>query len=72
MKADGFNERVSVRMPPELIEQLEELVDDGEYSNRSDAIRSAARELVRETDDDPRLDRPEPTNRADLWGGGDA
>lgn len=32
-------ERITVRMPHRLIEDLDALVDAGEYSNRSEAVR---------------------------------
>ena len=39
-------ERVTVRLPHESVEALESLVKSGEYSNLSDAIRSAIDRLL--------------------------
>ena len=39
-------ERVTLRIPEQQIERVEQLVERGEYPNRSEAIRSAVRELV--------------------------
>lgn len=38
---------VTVKMPDAYIEGLEELVRDGRYSSRSEAIRVAVRDLLR-------------------------
>jgi Arc/MetJ-type ribon-helix-helix transcriptional regulator len=39
-------ERVTLRIPRQQVEQVEELVETGEYPNRSEAIRSAVRTMV--------------------------
>jgi len=41
-------ERVTLRIPKEQIEEVEQMVDTGEYPNRSEAIRSAVREMLAE------------------------
>ena len=41
-------ERVTLRIPKQQIEEVEEMVDTGEYPNRSEAIRSAVREMLAE------------------------
>lgn len=42
-------ERVTVRMPDELIEAAQAAADSGEYANRSAAIRDAvAKQLIEE------------------------
>lgn len=41
-------ERVTLRIPKEQIEEVEQMVDTGEYPNRSEAIRSAVREMLSE------------------------
>jgi len=41
-------ERVTLRIPKQQIEEVEHLVDSGEYPNRSEAIRSAVREKLAE------------------------
>lgn len=38
---------VTVKMPDAYIEGLDELVKDGRYSSRSEAIRIAVRDLLR-------------------------
>lgn len=50
-------ERVTLRIPKQQVEAVEELVETGEYPNRSEAIRSAVRELVDEQDDSDRSRR---------------
>ncbi|AGB37672.1 ribbon-helix-helix domain-containing protein [Natronococcus occultus] len=44
-------ERVTLRIPKQQIEEVERLVDSGEFPNRSEAIRSAVREMVNEQSD---------------------
>lgn len=39
-------DRVTLRIPEQQIEAVEQLVETGQYPNRSEAIRSAVRELV--------------------------
>ncbi|WP_254531431.1 ribbon-helix-helix domain-containing protein [Natrinema gelatinilyticum] len=46
-------ERVTLRIPKQQIEEVEQLVDSGEFPNRSEAIRSAVREMVNEQQDRP-------------------
>ncbi|QFU81427.1 ribbon-helix-helix domain-containing protein [Natronorubrum aibiense] len=46
-------ERVTLRIPKQQIEEVEQLVDSGEYPNRSEAIRSAVREMINEQQDGP-------------------
>ncbi|WP_299264484.1 ribbon-helix-helix domain-containing protein [Halorientalis sp.] len=41
-------ERVTLRIPKQQIEEVERLVDSGEYPNRSEAIRSAVRDMLNE------------------------
>ncbi len=43
-------ERVTLRIPEQQVEAVEALVDDGEYPNRSEAIREAVRTMVKEKD----------------------
>lgn len=35
------SERVTIRLPKDVLDALEELVENGKYSNKSDAIREA-------------------------------
>ena len=44
-------ERVTLRIPKQQIEEVEQMVETGEFPNRSEAIRSAVREMVNERDD---------------------
>jgi len=46
-------ERVTLRIPKEQIEEVEQMVETGEYPNRSEAIRSAVREMLAEQDNSP-------------------
>ncbi|WP_408957470.1 ribbon-helix-helix domain-containing protein [Natrinema sp. 74] len=46
-------ERVTLRIPKQQIEEVEQLVDSGEFPNRSEAIRSAVREMINEQQDAP-------------------
>lgn len=39
-------ERVTLRMPKQQIEELEQLVHVGEFPNRSEAIRAAVRDML--------------------------
>ncbi|MCW4051076.1 MAG: ribbon-helix-helix domain-containing protein [Candidatus Bathyarchaeota archaeon] len=38
---------ISLRMPDRLLEEIDRLVEQGSYANRTDAFRDAARLLVR-------------------------
>jgi Arc/MetJ-type ribon-helix-helix transcriptional regulator len=44
-------ERVTLRIPKQQIEEVEHMVETGEFPNRSEAIRSAVREMVNERDE---------------------
>jgi Arc/MetJ-type ribon-helix-helix transcriptional regulator len=44
-------ERVTLRIPKQQIEEVERMVDTGEFPNRSEAIRSAVREMINEQED---------------------
>jgi len=41
-------ERVTLRIPKQQIEAVEQMVETGKYPNRSEAIRSAVREMLDE------------------------
>jgi len=41
-------ERVTLRIPKQQIEEVEQMVELGEYPNRSEAIRAAVRQMVAE------------------------
>ena len=44
-------ERVTLRIPKQQIEEVEQMVETGEFPNRSEAIRSAVREMLSEQND---------------------
>ncbi|MGQ4554696.1 ribbon-helix-helix protein, CopG family [Halobellus sp. GM3] len=44
-------ERVTLRIPKQQIEEVEQMVETGEFPNRSEAIRSAVREMINEQQD---------------------
>ncbi|ERH04481.1 MAG: transcriptional regulator, CopG family protein [Halorubrum sp. J07HR59] len=44
-------ERITLRIPEQQVEGVEQIVDTGEFPNRSEAIRSAVREMLNEHDD---------------------
>ncbi|MFB6193976.1 MAG: ribbon-helix-helix domain-containing protein [Halobaculum sp.] len=50
-------ERVTLRIPKQQVEAVEEMVETGEFPNRSEAIRSAVREMVNEQEDSDRSRR---------------
>ena len=59
--AKGSNnmERVTLRIPKQQIEEVERMVELGDYPNRSEAIRAAVREMVaEERSDDRPTERP--------------
>lgn len=39
-------ERATIRMPKQQLDLVDEMVESGEYPNRSEAIRAAVRELI--------------------------
>ncbi|MCS4541282.1 MAG: ribbon-helix-helix domain-containing protein [Euryarchaeota archaeon] len=39
-------ERITIRLPRRQVEQIDLLVQDGEYTSKSEAIRQAIRELL--------------------------
>ena len=41
-------ERVTFRAPSQQIDEVEALVDEGEFPSRSEAIRQAVRDLIQE------------------------
>ena len=51
-------ERVTLRIPAQQIEEVERMVDTGEFPNRSEAIRSAVREMLNEQDEGRDESRP--------------
>jgi Arc/MetJ-type ribon-helix-helix transcriptional regulator len=52
-------ERVTLRIPKQQIEKVEQMVEHGEFPNRSEAIRSAVRDLTdEETSEQKTTDKP--------------
>mgnify|MGYP006310675595 CR=1 FL=1 len=47
-------ERVTLRIPKQQVEEVERMVDTGKFPNRSEAIRSAVREMINEQGDEER------------------
>lgn len=54
--------QVRLRMPESMVDDIDELVEDNLYMNRSAAVRAAVRQLTEEnggeSDDAPLRDRP--------------
>jgi Arc/MetJ-type ribon-helix-helix transcriptional regulator len=44
-------ERVTLRIPEQQIDEVEQMVERGKFPNRSEAIRSAVREMIDEQTD---------------------
>jgi Arc/MetJ-type ribon-helix-helix transcriptional regulator len=44
----GGNERITIRLPPNFLRELDILVASGDFSSRSEAIRAAVRNLLYE------------------------
>jgi Arc/MetJ-type ribon-helix-helix transcriptional regulator len=45
-------ERVTLRIPKQQIEEVEQMVETGEFPNRSEAIRAAVRDMLNEQDEE--------------------
>ena len=43
-------ERITLRIPKQQIAEVEQMVERGEFPNRSEAIRSAIREMLSENE----------------------
>jgi len=48
-------ERVTLRVPKEQVEEIEVLVENGEFVNRSEAIRAGVREVLQKHRDAGRV-----------------
>jgi len=44
-------ERVTLRIPKQQIEEVEQMVETGEFPNRSEAIRAAVRDMLNEQEE---------------------
>jgi len=62
-RGESNMERVTLRIPKAQIEDVERMVDSGEFPNRSEAIRSAVRDMLNEQLDDGRERERERENR---------
>ncbi len=51
-------ERVTLRIPKQQIEEVEQMVETGQFPNRSEAIRSAVREMLSEQSEAETRQRP--------------
>jgi Arc/MetJ-type ribon-helix-helix transcriptional regulator len=51
-RVSGETERITVRVPADKLEKLDELVEKGEYKSKSDVIRAAIERFI-ETEDIP-------------------
>ncbi len=49
-KGNPTMERVTLRIPKQQIEEVEQMVETGEFPNRSEAIRAAVRDMLNEHD----------------------
>jgi Arc/MetJ-type ribon-helix-helix transcriptional regulator len=58
-------ERVTLRIPKQQIEEVEQMVETGEFPNRSEAIRSAVREMLSEQESSERNSE----NKKRTWAG---
>ncbi|MFB6243399.1 MAG: ribbon-helix-helix domain-containing protein [Halobaculum sp.] len=47
-------ERVTLRIPKQQVEEVERMVETGEYPNRSEAIRAAVRDMLNEQEEESR------------------
>lgn len=67
MSTDRERKPVPVSLPPELVEELDALVEEGVFTSRSDALRYGARLVVREERDQRRLhERADDRAEADI------
>ncbi len=58
-------ENVSLKLPPKLVNSMDELVKEGWYANRGDVVRDALRDKVRQL----KLARLEAAIKEDVeWG----
>jgi len=57
-------ERVTLRIPKQQIDEVEQMVETGEFPNRSEAIRSAVRDMLLNEQDGERDERSRNRNGA--------
>lgn len=58
-------ERVTFRMPARQVEEVEEMVDEGQFPSRSEALRTAVREMLKNRN--RRVGRAKKDNRGQPW-----
>ncbi len=58
-------ERVTLRIPKQQIEEVEQMVETGEYPNRSEAIRAAVRDML--ADQEGTNKRPSEKRKQRSW-----
>ena len=58
-------ERVTLRIPKQQVEEVERMVETGEYPNRSEAIRAAVREMLAEQEG--MKERPSEKRKRRTW-----
>lgn len=59
-----YMERVTLRIPKQQIEEVEQMVETGQFPNRSEAIRSAVREMLNEQGESRDSGKKETTKRS--------
>ncbi len=58
-------EAIPAKLTPKLIQEMDELIHEGWYANRSELLRNALREMIKRT----KADRLEAAIKADVqWG----
>tara|TARA_B100000809_G_C15046744_1_gene497522 strand:- start:305 stop:481 length:177 start_codon:yes stop_codon:yes gene_type:complete len=57
-------ERITLRIPKQQIAEVEQMVERGEFPNRSEAIRTAIREMLKENEMPYELNDSRPWVRA--------
>ncbi|WP_101295537.1 ribbon-helix-helix domain-containing protein [Halegenticoccus soli] len=57
-------ERVTLRIPKQQIEEVEQMVETGEFPNRSEAIRSAVRDMLKEQSEKRESSKPKSADRS--------
>lgn len=56
-----MHERITFRIPTQRLEELDDLVEDGTYPNRSEAIRNAV-QLITESHEKTECNNSDPTH----------
>lgn len=56
-------ERVTLRIPKQQIEEVEQMVETGEFPNRSEAIRAAVRDMLKDQNEQRTSTNNKTTNK---------